>query len=135
MKKNILLTVIGLLIFTFSISAKDLSPRRGPLLSYKIGNTQENRIQKIEDYLQLDKHYFDYLDSYAANCYFTLDILVWTATNRGWPYHVKPTDDVFHQRIAHVRWPDFDYEPGFRMGWGVKTPLDWDVYFYTGKIH
>ena len=128
MRKKVSLILLGLLLLSFSVSARDLSPRRGPLLSYKIGVTQENRIQKIEDFLQLDKKYFDYLDSYAANCYFDLDIIFWNASNTGWPYYLKPTNVPTDRTKAINKRPSSEYDAGFRMGWGIKTPLDWDIY-------
>ena len=89
--------------------------------------SMQQQINEIKDQLQIDTKYYDYLPTYAANCYFSVDALVWTATNNGWPYVSKRTLNVdFTDYFISQR--KFDYDPGLRLGFGVKTCYDWDIF-------
>jgi len=87
----------------------------------------QNQINEIKDQLQIDTKYYDYLSTYAANCYASVDALVWTATNHGWPFVAKHTiTGDFTDFSSSNR--KFEYDPGIRLGFGVKTCYDWDIF-------
>ena len=85
----------------------------------------KERVQKIEDYLQIDNHYYEHLSTYNANMYFVGEFLYWTAENEGWSTGSARIDrdtSPVPKHKALLR--PFEYSPGFRVGLGFKPPLD-----------
>ena len=89
--------------------------------------SMQQQISEIKEQLQIDTKYYDYLPTYAANCYFSVEALAWTATNNAWPFALKY---ALIGEFSDVYWTNrkFDYDPGLRMGFGVKTCYDWDIF-------
>ena len=128
MKNKIILLGSFLLIGAFSLSAMQ---RPGLKMSDDYMAKQEMRMQKLEDHLQVESRYYDYLPSLAANCYITADALVWAVNNRGWPYYIQiePPGDPYEWNFKYRK---LHFDPGFRVGFGFKTRFDWDAFFgYT----
>jgi len=128
MKNKIILFSSFLLISIFSLSAMQ---RPAIKMSDDYISKQEMRMQKLEDHLQVESRYYDYLSSYAANCYITADALIWAVENRAWPYYIvlEPEDDPY---IWNFKDRKLHFDPGFRVGFGFKTRFDWDAFFgYT----
>ena len=127
MKNKITFFCLALLISCGPLFAK-------PLTNKKVDVEQE-RMYVLENHLQIDTRYYDYLESYKANCYLNLDILIWSAINRGWPYcfQLKSVSDDIGQ--LHTKYPSLHYDPGFRLGFGMKTSLDWDIFLNWTRFH
>ena len=135
MKKTITLFLSAFLVGCFSLSAMQTDMKGTDKLRQTDGlrqldysdQTNEERFKKIEDQLQIDVRYYDYLSTYRAKIYFLLDFLYWTADNNGWDnYAVSSAVGTATNLDLHTR--DFDYGPGVRWGLGAKTPLDWHVF-------
>ena len=118
-------------IFVFLLCAFSLSAMQQSTLEHSKPSMEE-RMQKVEDQLKIDTQYFDYLSSYAANCYLSVDALIWAAENYGWPAVTNPEGD-FEEGDYRQRGMSFD--PGFRLGFAVKTCYDWDVFLQYTYLH
>jgi len=126
MKTKISFCILLLLCFSLSAMQKSEDPLKlsnKPSLVTK--TPKEESIKKTEDTNDTQKRYFDYLYSYAANCYVSLEALIWTANNHGWPYVISRIDDL----DAEIKYKKLDFDPGFRGGFGIKTAFDWDMLF------
>ena len=89
----------------------------------------QKRVQELEAYLQIRKNYYSYVPSYRANCYLTIDALVWTANNHGWPFYYQIGAMDPNNPVLEVKYKDFHFDGGMRLGFGAKTNYDWEVLF------
>ena len=63
----------------------------------------------------------------GADIFLTADLLVWQAHENGLGYVIK--DNGSNLNKSHTREPHFNWDPGFRIGFGINTPHDgWDLY-------
>ena len=63
----------------------------------------------------------------GADVFVTADLLVWQAHENGLGYVVKANGPNLTK--SHTREPHFNWDPGFRVGFGINTPHDgWDLY-------
>jgi len=131
MKKIISILVCSFL-FCFSVSAmQSLSGEK----KSSSKETLQKKVKELEDYLQIRKQYYNYLPTYLANCYLTTDLLVWTANNHGWPFYLQLGGSSAVPVFKTV-YKDFDFDVGVRVGFGYKTPYDWELLLlWTGFWH
>ena len=116
-------------IFVFLLFAFSLSAMQQTTLEH---SNLEQRVQKLEEQSQIDMQTYDYLSSYAANCYISVDALIWAADNYGWASFVEPEDDGIVNDFHHRK---LDFDPGLRLGFGVKTCYDWDLFLQWTHFH
>ena len=132
MKK--LFSIFALLAFAFSLSAMQMQKKQDTTdTTYVVQH--EERLQKVENHLQMQANYYDHLPSYAANMYVNVDILIWAAENRGWPYCFAPTEPNADGPFVQILNRSFDWDPGFRFGLGWKTSYDWDLFVNYTRFH
>ena len=128
--KNKISFFCGLMLLCFSLSAMQKTSEdplkasnKKSLHTQDSKDSKDARLKKLEEERICQDRFFDYLPSYAANCYITIDTLIWTANNHGWPFIITRVDDY----DAEVRYKKLDFDPGVRGGFGIKTPFDWDI--------
>ena len=130
MKK--IITICFLLIGVVSLSAMQQTTldKRG----VEKHQNYDERLTKVEDYLQIDNHYYEHLSTYNANMYFVGDFLYWTAENEGFASgsrRVTPRPTQGFEALLR----GFEYGPGFRVGLGFKPPIDWDMFLSWTRFH
>jgi hypothetical protein len=70
----------------------------------------------------------------GADVFVTADLLVWQAHENGLGYVVKANGPNLTK--SHTREPHFNWDPGFRVGFGINTPHDgWDLYANWTYFH
>jgi len=70
---------------------------------------------------------------WKADPFFTLDFIYWTPRQEGLAYALDGMDlgafSITPNTSGHIYDPDWDFDPGFKVGTGVKMQHDgWDVY-------
>jgi len=116
-----------------NLSAMQTSNKNGKS-SYQ---NHEERINKMENHLQLDNRYYDHLSSYNVNMYFVGEFLYWSGENEGFGIGLDQSqssgEDADQTFLILNR--DFEYSPAFRVGLGFKPFVDWDMYFSYTRFH
>jgi hypothetical protein len=81
----------------------------------------------------------DNYESRGVRLYTSGDFLYWHADQEGLDYAVTSSNPIFVDGSSldggHLKKPNFNWKPGFRLGLGYNIPFDqWDLYFTWTRL-